>query len=92
MHQSLQKLRKPITSEHFFHDIFVTEFNIYFGYPRIDTCSICDRLKLKIQEEVEESEKDKLQQELDAHQTLAKDGYDTFHYDQKLSKISWNVN
>ena len=48
-HQPLQKIRKPIASEHFYHDIFVNEFNIYFGYPRMDTCGTCDSLKLRIE-------------------------------------------
>ena len=37
-HEPLQKIRKPLVSEHFYHDIFVGEFNIHFGYPRTDTC------------------------------------------------------
>ena len=37
-HQPVQQIRKPIVTLHFYHDLFVTEFNIYFGYPRSDTC------------------------------------------------------
>ena len=36
-HQPVQKLRKPFVSEHLYHDIFVNEFNINFGFPRSDT-------------------------------------------------------
>ena len=32
-HQPVEKLSKPLATEHFYHDIFVTEFNTYFGYP-----------------------------------------------------------
>ena len=32
--QDQVSLWKPLVSEHFYHDIFVTEFNIHFGYPR----------------------------------------------------------
>ena len=43
-HQPVQKLPKPLATEHFYHDIFVTEFNICFGYPRSDTCdSLIDK-------------------------------------------------
>jgi len=40
----VQKLCKPIATlhVHFYHNIFVTELNIYFGYPRSDTCDTCD--------------------------------------------------
>ena len=31
-HQPVEKLRKPV-SEHLYHNIFVSEFNIHFGYP-----------------------------------------------------------
>ena len=90
-HQPLQKLRKPIASEHFYHDIFVREFNIHFGYPRTDTCGTCDSLKLNIEASTDVSEKNRLEQELESHQTFAKSGYETFRYDQKLSKQSWKA-
>ena len=32
---------------------------------------------------------EELEQELEAHKTLAKRGYQAFHYDQKLSEASW---
>ena len=89
LHQPMQKLRKPIASEHFYHDIFVGEFNIHFGYPRTDTCNTCEMLSLRIQEVSKESDKDALQEELKAHLALAKDGYDAFHCDQQLSQQSW---
>lgn len=36
-HQPMEKLRKPLISEHMYHNIFVSDFNIHFGYPRSDT-------------------------------------------------------
>lgn len=90
-HKPLQKIRKAIASEHFYHDIFVNEFNIYFGYPRTDTCDTCDSLKLRIENATEESEKKGLEQELESHQTLAKTGYETLSYGQKLSMESWKA-
>ena len=50
-----------------------------------------DSLKLRIENATEESEKKGLKQELESHQTLAKTGYETFSYDQKLSKESWKA-
>ena len=50
-----------------------------------------DSMKLRIENVTEESEKKGLEQELESHQTLAKTGYETFFYDQKLSKESWKA-
>ena len=83
------ELKNPIATEHFHHDIFITEFNIYFGYPRSDTCDTCDLLKCKTEDTTEESEKRILEAKLETHQAFAKTGYETFHYDQELSKRSW---
>ena len=66
------------------------EFNIHFGYPRSDTCDVCDSLKLQM-EQASESEKAALQKEHEDHLALAKCGYDTLCYDQNLSKESWEA-
>ena len=89
-HQPVEKLRKPLVSEHLYHDIFVSEFNIHFGYPRSDTCDVCDSLKLQM-EQASESEKAALQKKHEDHLALAKCGYDTLCYDQNLSKESWEA-
>ena len=87
-HQPVEKLQKPLVSEHLYHDIFVSEFNIHFGYPRSDTCDTCDSLKLQI-EQAAESEKAALQKKHEDHLAFAKCGYETLGYDQNLSKQSW---
>lgn len=80
-HSQVQELRKPIATLHFYHDIFITEFNIYFGYPRSDTCDTCDSIKMKMEDaNATPEEIEKLKQELEAHQTLAERGYQAFHY------------
>ena len=86
-HKPLQTLWKPIVSEHFYH---VTEFNITFGDPRTDTSDTCDSLKLKI-DQASEEEKQLLKDDLKAHRTKAKAGYDMFHHDQELAKKSWDT-
>ncbi len=70
-------------------DIFVTEFNINFGYPRTDTCSRCD--ELQIEEVSSESEKVKLQEKLDAHESRAEAGYNSFRYDRELCHLLWEA-
>ncbi len=87
-HEPALKLRKPIVSQHFYHDLFVSEFNIHFGYPRTDTCSTCDSLQVKINEAVD-GERQVLEQKLEDHKSFAQMGYNAFHEDQELSKESW---
>lgn len=89
VHQPALTLRAPSVSEHYYHDIFVTDFNIHFGYPRSDSCATCDSFRQKI-ESASGDEEERLQKELDNHQTFAKTGYYTFRSDQKLCVESWN--
>ena len=85
-HQPVQEIRKPIASLHFYYDIFVTEFNIFFGYPRSDTCNTCDSIMTKMEDTNATSEEvEKWKQELEAHKTLAQRRYQAFQYDQELS-------
>ena len=59
-HEPPPKLRKPLVTEYLYCDIFVTEFNIHFGYPRTDTRCTCDRLIVQT-EVASESERPKIQ-------------------------------
>lgn len=88
-HKAAPKLRKPLVSEHLYHDIFVNEFNIHFGYPRTDTCNTCDRLILQ-SEAATESERPRIKETLEAHQLLAQEGYQAFRHDKELSKKTWD--
>lgn len=45
----MEELRINITYTYrIYYTVFKTNFNIKFGFPRSDTCSICDELNLKI--------------------------------------------
>ena len=44
-----------LAKERMYREIFNTEFNLFFGQPRSDTCATCDALKVEI-----DSRKDKL--------------------------------
>lgn len=87
LHINRWKSFENLVSEHLYHDIFVSEFNIHFGYPRSDTCDVCDSLKLQM-EQASESEKAALQKKHKDYLALAKCGYDTLCY---LSKESWEA-
>ena len=89
--EPVPKLRKPLVTEHMYHDIFVTEFNIHFGYPRTDSCSTCDNLTVQIEASGGRPAADELQKTLQAHQQLAQEGYSAFKYDRELSNKTWVI-
>ena len=87
--QPQEALPKPIASQHFYHDILVTEFNIYFCHPRLDTCDTCNSLTNKIDDAKAVGEDtQELEKELEAHKELAQTGYKTFQHDQLMSQKS----
>ena len=88
-HQILENIRKPIVTEHFYHNVFVKEFKIGFWYPRTDTCSSCDFLKHSIETASDDNEKARLEKDLKQHHILAQSGYDAFRSDQEKCKLSW---
>ena len=90
-HDLDQGTRKPLISEHFYHDIFVTEFNLHFGNPRSDTCGTCDAFRKQIEDCTNDSDKERLVKEHEAHKELAQDGYSALKEDQELSKQSWTL-
>ena len=77
---------KPICSKHYYHDVFVQEFNIHFGYPRSDTCDTCDHLRLAISETSADVEG--LQEELSIHLKAADEGYDALKRISPYAKIA----
>ena len=38
---------KPIVKEWLYRKIFNEDFNLGFGYPRSDTCQMCDGLRME---------------------------------------------
>uniref|UniRef100_A0A1B6LMA7 DUF7869 domain-containing protein n=1 Tax=Graphocephala atropunctata TaxID=36148 RepID=A0A1B6LMA7_9HEMI len=39
---------KPPISRQWYHEIFLTKFNLSFSMPRVDTCSTCDALNIRL--------------------------------------------
>jgi hypothetical protein len=76
---------KPMITKRYYHDVFVNEFNIHFGYPHSDTCDTCDALKIKI------NENKSLSDELQTHLKAAEEGYASLHRDISLCKESWLI-
>ena len=77
---------KPIASVHYYHDVFVSEFNLNFGYPRSDTC---DSLRIRT-EASDNEEKAKLEADLQDHLKLADEVYASLRKDCKKCKEPWS--
>ena len=80
----------PIISKHYYHDVFVNEFNIHFGFPRSDTCDTCESLKLRIDAEETDEGKAELEEELKSYIKLAEQGYASLREDCQKCKESWS--
>ena len=63
---------REVSYERYRH-IFNTTFYIGFGYPRKDTCNVCDELKQKMSHAESENnpESDRMKQELELNQRKA---------------------
>ena len=66
---------KPIVTKYYYNDSVINEFNLHFGYPRLDTCNTCDHLNMEIST-ASDGEKTRLEKELNDHLVVAEKGYD----------------
>ena len=86
----LLKLSLLYISEHYYHDVFVSEFNLHFGYPQSDTCGTCDSLRIRIEASDNDEEKAKLEADLQDHLKLADEGYASLRKYCEKCKESWS--
>ena len=61
------KHKREALINHYYHDVFVKEFNIHFGFPCSDTCDTCDLLKIRIDSAENGDDKNTLEEELQSH-------------------------
>lgn len=54
-------------SFHFYNDVFTNQFNILFEPPKTDTCTTCDTLENRINNESDEEKKRKLAKDKESH-------------------------
>ena len=75
-----------IVKEWLYRKIFNEEFNLGFGYPRSDTCQICDELKMGIATASSETQRSELNLKLAEHQLKASQAYQSLRNDTEMSK------
>lgn len=78
----------PVVKDWLYRKIFNTDFNLSFGYPRSDTCQVCDGLKVAIDAAQSQDHRDELQSTLATHHVLASQGYQSLKDDTEQSKSS----
>ena len=66
--------------------IFNEEFNLGFGYPRSDTCQMCDELTISIVNTSSEEQRSEISMKLAEHQLRASQAYQLLRNDTDLSK------
>lgn len=71
---------KLVVTEHRYHAVFNSDFNLGFGLPSSDICATCDRLNLQIKSDPSDTG---AHQELVDHQDVAEKGYKTMRGDKK---------
>lgn len=74
---------KPQVREWLYRKIFNEDFNLYFGYPRSDTC---DEMHIAIKAAKTDQEGEPLQSDLAAHQEKASQGYQSLCNDTEYAK------
>lgn len=75
--------------EWLYRKIFLEEFNLSFGYPR--TCQLCDELKIALEANSSETQRDELRSKLAEHHLKASQGYQSLREDTKLSKSNTDI-
>ena len=78
----------PVVKDWLYRKIFNIDFNLSFGYPRSDTCQVCDELKVAIDAAPSQEHRDELQSTLATHHVSASQGYQSLKDDAQLSKSS----
>lgn len=62
-----QELPQKPVSRQWYNQVFLTDFNLSFRVPRVDTCSTCDSLSTKVGNTGDNAEKKESQMALDFH-------------------------
>lgn len=81
---------QPVTFRTF-REIFVTEFNLHFGHPRLDTCKTCDKLAVIIDSEMDEDTKQQAKHDKSVHLCRAEAAQCCMKSDFTLAKTDQDV-
>nr|CAH7729983.1 unnamed protein product [Callosobruchus chinensis] len=80
--------KESVAKEWLYHEIFNYEFNYAFKLPANDTCDLCDKFRLQLQEADSQDSRTKLQQQYDRHLNDASNRYKMKAEDKTRSRNS----
>lgn len=78
--QAPNHLGKPPVSRQWYHEIFLSKFNLCFQVPKTDTCGTCDLFNLKIKAGDNVAKRDQA-----LHHLIAEAGFAAMSADEKCS-------
>ena len=81
----------PQVTYQFYLNFFNTNFNLSFGVPKTDTCATCDSLDVTISDTVDTIEKQKLQDEKQAHLMKSQQFYAELQTCTTMAKENSNI-
>ena len=81
---------KPLVSYKYYREYFNDNFNISFGYPRTDTCSMYDQLDLRLST-ADDTTRRLIAQQKEIHLRKAETFYNSLRSDTRLSKQSEQI-
>ncbi|CAG9773256.1 unnamed protein product [Ceutorhynchus assimilis] len=79
-----QKIKPKVTYD-FYYRYFTQNYNLSFGYPRSDTCSSCDVMKIRIEAASTEEERRELTVQKEVHLRKAQAFYDDLKEKSELA-------
>lgn len=83
-----QNYVRPPVSRQWYHQIFLTHFNLRFRVPRVDTCSTCDNLNMRVKNSTDVANKREAETALQLHHRRHECATKAMQYDSKNAKQS----
>lgn len=87
----LQKYPESKVNLHRYRMIFNENFNLRFGVPRSDTCTVCDKLFVQLSAADDEQTRNLIMRETQLHHVKAEKAYKTLNEDVENAKNNNNV-
>ena len=83
-----RQVATPIIKYSYYAKIFNEEFNLSFGYPKSDTCGVCEQFKIQLSESPETSS---VQKQHEEHLRSAESFYSELRLDTEMAKKNKHV-
>ena len=82
---------KPSVKYSYYSKVFNSEFNLSFGHPKTDTCPTCEKFKIKLDLQLDEASRCKVQKERKDHLHSAEQFYGSLRLNTGMAKRDSHV-